>query len=100
MFKYLNIVVGICLVASSALGADRLMKINKPQDLGELTVEESWLPGQTFEIRENFSKNRKKYFKFKPTIDIWKSDSVSVPLSLKINNFDIPKVRLTLKTTF
>ena len=100
MIKYLNIIIGICLVAFPALGADSLKKINKPYNFGELTIEERWYPRRTFEIRETFSDNRRKDFKSNSTIDIWKSDSISVPLTVRIKKFDIPKVRLTFTATF
>ncbi len=53
-----------------------------------------------FKIREDFSDNRDKDFKFKLTTNIWESDSISFPLTLKIKGFEIPKVRLTFKVTF
>jgi hypothetical protein len=92
MFKYLSIMIGICLVASSALGADSLNKINEPQNFRDLTVEEKWLPIQTFEIRDKLKDDRKKYSYSKSTFNIWKSDSISFPLTFKIKSLGIPKV--------
>ena len=100
MYKYISIVIGICLVASSALGADSLYKINEPQNLGEFTVEEMWYPVKTFEIREDLRDDHNKYSKSKSTINLWESDRISFPLTFKIKSFDIPKVRLTFKATF
>ncbi len=87
-------------MASSALGADSVKKINEPNYLEELAVKEMWYPMRIFKIREDFSDNRDKDFKFKLTTNIWESDSISFPLTLKIKGFEIPKVRLTFKVTF
>jgi hypothetical protein len=100
MFKYLSIMIGICLVASSALGADSLNKINEPQNFRDLTVEEKWLPIQTFEIRDKLKDDHKKYSYSKSTFNIWKSDSISFPLTFKIKSLGIPKVKLAFKATF
>ena len=100
MYKYISIVIGICLVASSALGAGSLYKVNEPKNLGEFAVEERWYPVQIFEIREDLRDDRNKYSKYKSTINIWESDRISLPLTFKIKKFDIPKVRLTFKATF
>ena len=100
MCKYLSILIGICLIASSALGADRVKKVNEPYYIGEIAVEEMWYPMQDLKIREDFKDDRNKYFKSKLTTNIWKSDSISFPLTLKIKSFEIPKVKLTFKVTF
>ncbi len=100
MFRYLMIIIGVCLVASSAFGADSLKKINEPHNLGDLAVEEMWYPRQTFEIREKFSDDRHKYLKSKLRINLWESDSISIPLTFKIKIFNVPKVKLTFKATF
>ena len=55
---------------------------------------------QDLKIREDFKDDRNKYFKSKLTTNIWKSDSISFPLTLKIKSFEIPKVKLTFKVTF
>ena len=100
MYKYLTILMGICLIASSALGSDSVKKINEPHDLGELTVEEIWYPMQIFEIREDFSHDRSEYSKSKSMVNLLEGDSISFPLKLKIKGLQIPKVRLTFKVTF
>ncbi len=100
MCKYLSILIGICLIASSALGTDSVKKINEPHYLGELTVKEMWYPMQNFKIREDFSDNRNNYFKSKLTTNIWESDRISFPLTVKINNLDFPKAKFTFKITF
>lgn len=100
MCKYLTILIGICLIASSALGADSVNKISEPHYLGELAVEEVWYPMQILKIREDFSDDRNKDFKSKLTTNIWESASISFPLTLEIKGFEIPKVRLTFKVPF
>lgn len=100
MFKYLSIMIGICIVTSSAFGADSLNKINEPQNLGELTVEEKWFPMPTFDLRENLKDDRNKYLKSKSTFNLWGSDRISFPLTFKIKSLGIPKVKLAFKATF
>jgi hypothetical protein len=100
MFKYISIMIGICIVTSSAFGADSLYKINELQNFGELAVEEKWFPMPMFDIRETLKDDRNTYFKSKSTVNLWQSDSISFPLSFKIKSLGLPKVKLTFKATF
>ena len=100
MYKYSIIFLGMCLIGSSALASDSVGKINEPRNLGEFAVEEMWHPKKHYKNREDFSDNHNKYFKTKLTTNLWESDSISFPLTFKINNLEIPKARLTFKITF
>jgi hypothetical protein len=100
MCKYLIILIGICLIASSALGADSGKKIIEPFYLEELELEEMWNPMLNFKIREDYSDDRNKHSKIKLSTNIWESDNISFPLTVKINNFDFPKAKFTLKIAF
>ena len=100
MCKYLIIVIGILSIVSSALCAESVDKTNESHHFGKIAAEEVWSQKQVFQIRENFINRDDKYSKSKLTINIMDSDSISIPVTVKIKNFETPKVRLNFKITF
>ena len=100
MWKSLSIFTAICLIASSALGADSVEKINETYDLGDLADEQKWYPVPIVKSPEEIRDGRKKNIKSKWTTNLWESDRISFPLTLKLNNLGIPKVRMAFRVTF
>ena len=100
MLKYISILTGICLIASSALAAESVEKTNKTSDIGEFAGEQIWHPVPIAKRPEDISDGRDKNINSKWTTNLWENDRISIPLTVKPNIFGIPKVRMALRFTF
>ena len=100
MCKYLIISIGILLVSTTALGADSIENNYEVENFGPLAVEEEWSSQQISQIQEDFNSDHNNYKRFKFTVNLMESDNISIPLTVKIKDVEIPKVRLIFKITF
>ncbi len=100
MCKYLIILIGIVLVPTTAFGADSIKMNYEVEYFSSPAVEEEWSSQQIFQIQEDFSTDHNSYNKFKFTFNLMESDNISIPLTVKIKDVEIPKVRLIFKITF